>query len=100
MSLSIFIANPKDFIEVKFDTTTIDNLQGLHCYMNTLINNNDDLQRFAIRKVSYYWGFQEGTFVYYMFAPPWIRTIVNDAVNQLCTRGTNPRIQNAVRGEP
>ena len=39
------IANPKDFIEVKFDTTTIDNLQGLHCYMNTLVSNNDDLQR-------------------------------------------------------
>jgi len=38
--------NPKDFIEVKFDTSTIDNLQGLHCYMNTLVNNNDDLQRF------------------------------------------------------
>ena len=38
--------NPKDFIEVKFDTTSIDNLQGLHCYMNTLVNNNDDLQRY------------------------------------------------------
>ena len=36
-------ANPKDFIEVKFDTSTVDNLQGLHCYMNTLVNNNDDL---------------------------------------------------------
>ena len=40
------IANPKDFIEVKFDTTTIDNLQGLHSYMNTLLGNNDDLQRY------------------------------------------------------
>jgi len=38
--------NPKDFIEVKFDTTTIDNLQGLHSYMNTLVGSNDDLQRY------------------------------------------------------
>jgi len=38
--------NPKDFIEVKFDTSTIDNLQGLHSYMNTLLGSNDDLQRY------------------------------------------------------
>ena len=37
--------NPKDFIEVKFDTSSIDNLQGLHCYMNSLVQCNDDLQR-------------------------------------------------------
>ena len=92
--------NPKDFIEVKFDTTTIDNLQGLHCYMNTLVNNNDDLQRVQIRKVSYYWGFHENNFVYYMFAPPWIRLIVNDPVNQLVTRNTNDRVAQAIKGEP
>ena len=38
-----FLANPKDFIEVKFDTSTIDNLQGLHSYMNTLLGSNDDI---------------------------------------------------------
>ena len=37
------LANPKDFIEVKFDTSTIDNLQGLHSYMNTLLGSNDDI---------------------------------------------------------
>ena len=80
------IANPKDFIEVKFDTTTIDNLQGLHSYMNTLLGNNDDLQRYQIRKVSYYWGYHENNYVYYMLCPPWIRLIVNDTSNQLQTR--------------
>ena len=67
-------------MEVKFDTSTVDNLQGLHCYMNTLVSNNDDLQRFQIRKVSYYWGYNENNFVYYMFAPPWIRLIVVSAL--------------------
>jgi len=73
--------NPKDFIEVKFDTTTIDNLQGLHSYMNTLLGNNDDLQRYQIRKVSYYWGYHENNYVYYMLCPPWIRLVVNDTSN-------------------
>jgi len=94
------LANPKDFIEVKFDTTTIDNLQGLHCYMNTLLNSNDDLMRYSIRKVSYYWGYHEGTFVYYMIAPPWIKLLVNDPVNQLATKITINRVQQAIKGEP
>ena len=49
--------------------------------MNTLVNSNDDLQAFKIKKVSFYWDYRDGTFVYYMFAPPWIRLIVNDVVN-------------------
>ena len=68
--------------------------------MNTLVNNNEDLQRYSIRKVSYYWGFHEGDFVYYMFAPPWIRLLVNDPVNQLVTKATSTRVQKAIKGEP
>ena len=100
MRFVAILANPKDFIEVKFDTSTVDNLQGLHCYMNTLVNNNDDLQRYQIRKVSFYWGYHENSFVYYMFAPPWIRLIVNDTVNQLATKVTSQRIHASIKGEP
>ena len=112
---------------MKFDTSTIDNLQGLHSYMNTLMGSNDDLQRFQIRKVSFYWGYHENNYVYYMLCPPWIRLIVvsrrshstllprlffcynsdhvsrllqNDTTNQLATRQTNNRIQASIRGEP
>ena len=35
-----------------------------------------------------------------MFAPPWVRTVVNDSVNQLATRVTNERVQKAIKGEP
>lgn len=38
--------NPNDFIEVKFDTTTVDNPVGLHSYMNTMLNTNDDVIRY------------------------------------------------------
>ena len=85
------LANPKDFIEVKFDLDTIDKPNALKSYMNTLVNSNDDLQAFRIRKVAFYWGFTEGKFVYYMFAPPWIRIIVNDPVNQIKTNLLNHR---------
>jgi len=37
--------NPNDFIEVKFDTASLDTVKGLHAYMNTLMKNNDDLSR-------------------------------------------------------
>ena len=63
-------------MEVKFDIETVDSLQGLHSYMNTLVNTNDDLIRFQMRKVSYYWGYHENSYVYYMFAPPWIKLAV------------------------
>ena len=72
----IFIANPNDFIEIKFDLSTIDTLQGLHAYMNTLLNSNDELTMYCLRKVSTYWGFKENNFVYYMIAPPWVKIVV------------------------
>jgi hypothetical protein len=70
------IANPNDFIEMKFDLTTIDTLQGLHAYMNTLLSSNEEIMRFCLRKVTHYWGFKEANYVYYMVAPPWVRTLV------------------------
>jgi len=92
--------NPQDFVEVKFDIETVDSLQGLHSYMNTLVNTNDDLIRYQMRKVSYYWGFHEGSYVYYMFAPPWIKLAVNDVINQQVTKKTNERVMKAINGEP
>ena len=49
--------NPKDFIEVKFDLDSLEKPNALKSYMNTLVNSNDDLQAFKIKKVAFYWGF-------------------------------------------
>ena len=38
--------NPNDQIEIKFDLQTVDTLQGLHAYMNTMLNTNDEIIRF------------------------------------------------------
>jgi hypothetical protein len=66
---------------MKFDLTTIDTLQGLHAYMNTLLSSNEDIMSFCLRKVTHFWGFKEGNYVYYMVAPPWVRSLVNDVIN-------------------
>ncbi len=54
----------------------MDNPEGLHAYMNTLLNTNDDIIRYQLRKISYYWNYTEGSFVYYMFAPPWLKVYI------------------------
>ena len=72
----INLANPNDFIEIKFDVDTVDNLLGLHSYMNTMLNTNDDVIRYQLRKISHYWGYQDGNFVYYMLAPPWLKIFI------------------------
>ena len=92
--------NPKDFIEVKFDQESLEKPQALKSYMNTLVNSNDDLLEYKIKKVSFYWDYHEGNYIYYMFSPPWIRLIVNDVVNQSNIKTVNPRIQKAIIGEP
>ena len=38
--------NLQDFIEIKFTMATVDNLKGLHSYLNTLLSCNDDLMRY------------------------------------------------------
>jgi len=38
--------NPNDQIEIKFDIQTVDTLQGLHAYMNTMLNTNGEVIRF------------------------------------------------------
>ena len=74
--LKMVLANPNDFIEIKFVIDTVDNLLGLHSYMNTMLNTNEDVIRYQLRKISYYWGYRQGNFVYYMLAPPWIKVYI------------------------
>ena len=43
LTLTCALANPKDFIEVKFDLDSLEKPNALKSYMNTLVNSNDDL---------------------------------------------------------
>lgn len=57
---------------------TVDNIIGLHSYMNTMLNTNPDVIKYQLRKISHFWGFREhnSNFVYYMLAPPWLKIYI------------------------
>lgn len=38
--------NPEDFIEMRFDLTSLDSPKGLHAYMNNLVNMSDLLIKY------------------------------------------------------
>ena len=44
--------------------------------MNTLLSSNEEVMRFCLRKVTHFWGFKEGSYVYYMVAPLWVKTLI------------------------
>jgi len=64
--------------------------------MNTMLNTNDEVIRFQLRKLPRYWGFREDSFVYYMLTPPWVKLYVNDVVNQ--TKPSNNRTAMTMQG--
>lgn len=64
--------NPEDLIEIKFLNHQIDSKEGLKVYMNNLINLNERVQAFDLRRVVHYWGFEEKKYIYYMLAPCWV----------------------------
>jgi len=51
----------------------MDNLLGLHAYMNHLVNDESLLSEYKLRKVIKYWGIKELDYAYYMLAPPWVK---------------------------
>ncbi len=79
--------NPEDFIEIKLDISSIDSVKGLHAYMNTLLNANDVILHYQLRRVFFYWGYSDDDkYVYYMLAPPWVKVPINDEMNSIGLR--------------
>lgn len=68
--------NPNDLIEIKFEIDSTESAHGLNAYMNTLMNTNELVSSYNLRKVTQYWPYQEGSCIYYMIAPPWKKLYV------------------------
>ena len=68
---------------MKFDTRTVDNLLGLHAYMNHIVMNDPVIGEYNLKKVVQFWGIKEADYAYYMLAPPWIRLDPKDNVSSL-----------------
>ena len=67
-------SNPEDYIEIRLDFDSIDAPKGLHAYMNTLVNTNDIMIKYRLRKIPKFWGCrsEDGQYIYYMIAPHWV----------------------------
>lgn len=67
--------NPEDFIEIRFDVDSLDSPKGLHTYLNNMVNGNEFMLRYQLRRVVQYWNHygENGRQVYFMLAPPWVR---------------------------
>lgn len=84
--------NPEDYIEIRFAASSFDAPSGLKAYMNTLVDQDEHLTKYCLRKVAQYWGLSNDpkskgsranspnhsaagpghdSFIYYMLAPPW-----------------------------
>ena len=68
-------SNPEDYIEIRFDYESVDVPKGLHAYMNTLVNTNDIMIKYRLRRIVEFWGLrsEDDKYLYYMMAPPWCR---------------------------
>ena len=68
-------SNPEDNIEIRFDNDSIDAPKGLHAYMNTLVNSNDMMFKFRLRRIVEYWGIKsdDGQHIYYMLSPHFVK---------------------------
>lgn len=67
--------NPEDFIELRFEVDSVDSPAGLRTYLNNLVNSNEFVLKYQLRRVSQFWNLysESGKQVYFMLAPPWAR---------------------------
>ena len=49
--------------------------------MNNFVSSNSVIRKYGLRRVPHYWNYVENGNIFYMLAPPWVRTRVNDVVN-------------------
>jgi len=49
--------NPNDLIEIKFEIDSTESAHGLNAYMNTLMNTNELISSYNLRKVTQYWPY-------------------------------------------
>jgi hypothetical protein len=67
--------NPEDFIEMRFEVDSLDSPQGLKTYLNNLVNSNEFVMKYQLRRVTQYWNLfsESGRQLYFMLAPPYVK---------------------------
>jgi hypothetical protein len=73
-------SNPDDYIELRFEQNIDDAPVGLKAYMNVLVDQDEELTKYQLRKVGEFWGVNSqkssrkkgDRYIYFMMAPPWV----------------------------
>lgn len=52
--------NPEDYIELRFSMSSVDAPQGLKAYMNNLVDQDEHMLQYQLRRVTQFWGFRVG----------------------------------------
>ena len=52
--------NPEDYIELRFSMSSIDAPSGLKAYMSTLVDQDELMLKYQLRRVTKYWGLRSG----------------------------------------
>jgi len=52
--------NPEDYIELRFSLGSIDTPSGLKAYMGTLVDQDEMILRYQLRRVTQFWGMRGG----------------------------------------
>ena len=48
--------NPEDYIELRFSASSLDAPSGLKAYMSNLVDQDESMLKFQLRRVPQYWG--------------------------------------------
>lgn len=48
--------NPEDYIELRFVANNLDAPTGLKAYMNNLVDQDEELTKYQLRRISQFWG--------------------------------------------
>ena len=70
--------NPDEFIEIKFEKSSVDTELGLKAYMNTLLKTHEVVSQFLLQRVLQYWGYTDANHIYFMLAPAWIKFRISE----------------------
>ena len=52
--------NPEDYIELRFSMSSFDAPSGLKAYMGTLVDQDEMMLQYQLRRVTTYWGLKSG----------------------------------------
>ena len=52
--------NPEDYIELRFSLSSIDAPSGLKAYMGNLVDQDEQMLRYQLRRVTQFWGMRQG----------------------------------------